>query len=139
MSVDRIPKVELVRSAENDEVDFEISDDSFAASALPARGVPVMVTLSKIGAQHFVADAAWDEEAAATSRLSVAVNAQGDTCGMQLTGAGGVSAAKLLDLIDVARVVGARVLRRLDRHLLRSDGGASSDGDTDEEADEMMQ
>ena len=58
--------------------------------------------LLQIGPQHFIADAAWDEEAAATCRLSVAVDADGATCGTQLTGAGGVAAAKLLDLIEVS-------------------------------------
>ncbi len=148
----RIPKVELVRSsAAEDDVDFEISDDPFAATPLDAKRVPIVVTLCKvshlalhiaffcvilstgvlspclfclvlvsesrllrvvlvcsarlslkqIGPQHFIADAAWDEEAASTCRLSVAVDADGATCGTQLTGAGGVAAAKLLDLVEV--------------------------------------
>ncbi len=66
---------------------------------------------------HYVADAQWEEEHVASSRLSVAVNSQGQLCGMQLTGAGGVSAAKLMDLLEVARTTGRLLLRRLDRLL----------------------
>ncbi len=51
-----IPKVEVVKgpSGADDDVDFEISDDPYAATPLAASLVPVIVTLFKVGTVSIV-------------------------------------------------------------------------------------
>jgi hypothetical protein len=51
-----VPKAEVIKNV-NDELDFEISDDAFAAKKLSGSDkFPIVITLSKVPLLHFVCD-----------------------------------------------------------------------------------
>jgi exosome complex RNA-binding protein Rrp42 (RNase PH superfamily) len=62
------------------------------------------------------------EEAAVAAALSVAVTAKGAICGMTQAGPRGAEPRLLLEMVEVAKAVGKRLLDSLD-HFLASQHG----------------
>ncbi|KAI8008134.1 Exosome complex exonuclease RRP42 [Camellia lanceoleosa] len=75
-----IPKVQVAASAPSDgQPEVDISDEEFLQ--FDTSGVPVIVTLTKVG-RHYIVDATSEEESQMSSAISVSVNRQGRICGL---------------------------------------------------------
>ncbi|KJE93625.1 exosome component 7 [Capsaspora owczarzaki ATCC 30864] len=111
----RIPKVEVSDDGHG-RVELEVSDDPHHVTELDIRAVPVIVTLSKIGAFHIV-DATIEEESCAKSRVHVAVDSKGAFCMVTKASAGGIEPQLLFDALESAKQVGQHLLSQLEATL----------------------
>ncbi len=69
-------------------------------STLPIRDTPVAVTMVKIDGNILV-DPNFDEENAATSKLTVISNADGTLSGMQKSGSGGLKEEEIAEMVEI--------------------------------------
>ncbi len=69
-------------------------------NTLPIRDTPVAVTMVKIEGNILV-DPNFDEENAATSKLTVISNADGTLSGMQKSGSGGVKEEEIAEMVEI--------------------------------------
>ncbi|KAJ3181028.1 Exosome complex component RRP42 [Gaertneriomyces sp. JEL0708] len=113
----RIPKAIIEES--DGKVDFAISDDE-TELVRGWEGVPLCVTLNKIGYGHVV-DASPSEEMCASCRLSVMINNKGNICATQKSGTGGLEPSLLAEMQQTARNVAQTLFRRLDTALLEEE------------------
>jgi exosome complex component RRP42 len=73
----KIPKVTAVAGPNPDDpAELELDDDPEECSRLDVSGVPVIVTLTRVG-KHSIVDATKDEESMRDPRLCVGVDATG--------------------------------------------------------------
>lgn len=107
-----IPAVSVVVGDNDADLQVEVDGDPFNATKLPFTDLPVCVSLTKIGS-CFVVDPTAEEEVCMSTRLAIAVNKQGDVCGVQKTGAGGLSPSAVNEMIKIARVVGIKLHGKL--------------------------
>lgn len=78
----RIPKVELVQGEDpGDEPEYEVDDDPEHATRLDVSGVPVTLSVCRLGSACVV-DPTADEEECAAAVVAVAVDASGAVCGI---------------------------------------------------------
>ncbi|MDP2439370.1 MAG: hypothetical protein Q8P67_26780, partial [archaeon] len=110
----------LVVLAEGDAVEIQVVEDPAECDALDAAGVPVNVTLTKIGNQ-FVVDPSLEEEQCQSARLTVAVNARGHTLAVQKGGRGGLLPSSLHAMLHTARHIGIQMILSLDQSLAKTD------------------
>ncbi|CEO96085.1 Ribosomal RNA-processing protein 42 [Plasmodiophora brassicae] len=110
----QVPCIHLVGSTDRDEGrDFEVSPDPIDSTRLPADLVPICVSMTKIG-RCFIADATVQEELCMSAQVSVAVNANGDICGLVKMGSGSLTPAALSDAIVCAKEIGVQLISRID-------------------------
>lgn len=143
LSVTRLPKVVPVpgdaETGGGD--DFELDDDPSEAAALDVAGVPIVVTLTKVG-RHYIVDASSDEELPAAPAMSVAINGRGSLSGASKRGAEGLPPAVVADMLAAARRLGRRVFASVDAEVVRAEEraaageGASGGGDDDGDGEE---
>lgn len=117
----RIPVIDVVPGDNPETLTIEVNDDPYECIPVNYTALPVCVSLTKIGS-GFVVDATDEEEMCMTTRLSVAINQEGNVCGMEKTGPGGIAPAALLDMLKCASHVGKRLISVLDNklHVLES-------------------
>ncbi|CAN4075966.1 unnamed protein product [Withania somnifera] len=110
-----IPRV-LVREAasSNEQADVDISDEEFLQ--FDTSGVPVIVTLTKVG-RHYIVDATSEEESLMSSAVSISVNRQGQICGLTKRGGAGLDPSVILDMISVAKHVSEQLINKLDSEI----------------------
>ncbi|KAG9441351.1 hypothetical protein H6P81_017205 [Aristolochia fimbriata] len=102
-----IPKVIASNATADDQhVDVDVSDEEF--SQFDTSGVPVIVTLTKVG-RHYIVDATPEEESQMSSAVSVSVNRDGQICGLSKRGSTGLDPSVILDMISVAKHQAAAV------------------------------
>ncbi|KAF7153326.1 hypothetical protein RHSIM_Rhsim01G0212800 [Rhododendron simsii] len=98
-----IPKVHVAASASSDgQPEVDVSDEEFLQ--FDTSGVPVVVTLTKVG-RHYIVDATSEEESQMSSPISVSINRQGCICGLTKRGGAGLDPSVILDMISVAKLV----------------------------------
>ncbi|XP_057866562.1 uncharacterized protein LOC131074031 [Cryptomeria japonica] len=120
-----IPKVEVVPGALPDQQeDVDISDDEF--SHLDTSGVPVIVTLTKVGMAYIV-DATLEEESQMSSAVSVSINKLGHVCGLTKRGAAGLDPSVVLAMISVAKHVGQRLITLVDSEIAAAEARMADD------------
>lgn len=120
-----IPKVEVVPAASPDQqADINISDDEF--SYLDTSGVPVIVTLTKVG-RHYIVDATLEEESQMSSAVSVAINRLGHICGLTKRGGVALDPSIILDMISVAQHVGQRLIMLVDSEIAAAEARMADD------------
>ncbi|TXG55526.1 hypothetical protein EZV62_020782 [Acer yangbiense] len=133
-----IPSVHVAAGASNDEQpEVDISDEEFLQ--FDTTGVPVIVTLTKVGKHYIVdylnylgritglrvtllelfgpADATSEEESQMSSAVSISINRQGHICGMTKRGGSGIDPSVILDMISVANFVSRQLIEKLDSEI----------------------
>eukprot|EP00262_Sarcandra_glabra_P015464 TRINITY_DN4762_c0_g1_i1.p1 TRINITY_DN4762_c0_g1~~TRINITY_DN4762_c0_g1_i1.p1 ORF type:complete len:288 (+),score=65.38 TRINITY_DN4762_c0_g1_i1:211-1074(+) len=114
-----IPKVQVALGASADEhPEVDVSDEEF--SQFDTSGVPVIVTLTKVG-RHYIVDATSEEESQMSSAISVSVNRHGHVCGMTKRGSAGLDPSVLLDMVSVAKHVSQQLITILDSEISASE------------------
>ncbi|KAF9969676.1 Exosome complex component RRP42 [Actinomortierella ambigua] len=112
----RIPKTELQELGDG-QFDFELQDDTEDMITIEGReNIPICVTLNKIGARYIV-DASPLEEMVTGARLTVAVNKDGQVCGLQKSQDGGMEPSLLLEMIQSGKTMGQALIKQLDAKL----------------------
>lgn len=110
-----IPKVNVAASASSDgQPEVDVSDEEFLQ--FDTSGVPVIVTLTKVG-RHYIVDATSEEESQMSSAISVSINRQGRICGLTKRGGAGLDPSVILDMISVAKHVSEQLMNKLDSEI----------------------
>jgi len=125
LATTRLPRVEVLEAesgdgaaASEEDLELEVDDDPEAARLFNASGVPVCVTLSRVGSQT-IADATAQEEACASARLVVGVTPSGAVCGLHKVGRGGLSPSSLPEMLRAAQRIGLATISALNDALRR--------------------
>jgi exosome complex component RRP42 len=130
----RIPKVTAVAGPNPDDpAELELDDDPEECSRLDVSGVPLIVTLTRVGA-HAVVDATEDEETHAAAGVSVAVDAAGRIRAVGKRGGGGIDLGVVRGMMKTARDVGKKLIAAVDGFLLAAESGAGEEEDDEEDA-----
>lgn len=110
-----IPKVQVAAAATGeDQPEVDVSDEEFLQ--FDTSGVPVIVTLTKVG-RHYIVDATLEEESQMSLAVSVSINRQGRVCGMTKRGGVGLDPSVILDMISVAKHVSEQLFNKLDSEI----------------------
>ncbi|KAF8410851.1 hypothetical protein HHK36_003388 [Tetracentron sinense] len=110
-----IPKVNVAASAYADEQpEYDISDEEFLQ--FDTSGVPVIITLTKVG-RHYIVDASSEEESQMSSALSISINRHGHICGLTKRGGAGLDPSVILNMISVAKHVSEELMNKLDSEI----------------------
>uniref|UniRef100_A0A5B7AY77 Ribosomal RNA-processing protein 42 n=1 Tax=Davidia involucrata TaxID=16924 RepID=A0A5B7AY77_DAVIN len=110
-----IPKVHVAANVPSDEQpEVDISDEEFLQ--FDTSGVPVIVTLTKVG-RYYIVDATSEEESQMSSAVSVSINRQGRICGLTKRGGAGLDPSIILDMISVAKHLSEQLINKLDSEI----------------------
>ncbi|KAF5746167.1 exosome complex component RRP42 [Tripterygium wilfordii] len=110
-----IPRVLVAASASPDEEpEVDISDEEYLQ--FDTSGVPVIVTLTKVG-RHYIVDATSEEESQMSSAVSISINRQGHICGLTKRGGAGLDPSIIVDMISVAKHVSEQLMNKLDSEI----------------------
>ncbi|XVF75586.1 hypothetical protein PTKIN_Ptkin13bG0198800 [Pterospermum kingtungense] len=110
-----IPKVDVAAEPSGDEEpEVNISDEEFLQFDMS--GVPVIVTLTKVG-RHYIVDATSEEESQMSSAVSISVNRKGHICGLTKRGGAGLDPSIILDMISVVKHVSEQLINKLDSEI----------------------
>ncbi|XP_057775341.1 uncharacterized protein LOC130994312 [Salvia miltiorrhiza] len=110
-----IPKVQVSANAPSDEQpEVDVSDEEFVQ--FDTSGVPVIVTLTKVGGDYIV-DATTEEESQMSSAVSVSTNRLGRICGLTKRGGAGLDPTVMLDTISAAKHVSEQLINKLDSEI----------------------
>lgn len=125
LSITGIPKVQISSTAASDEQpEVDISDEEFLQ--FDTAGVPVVVTLTKVG-KHYIVDATTEEESQMSSAISISINRQGHICGMTKRGGTGLDPSVILDMISVAKYVSVPLMDKLDSEIAAAEAREEDD------------
>lgn len=94
------PAVRLV-GVEGEDKTIEVDTDPAAGQLMAAQDWPICITLGKIGG-HFIVDPTQEEELCMTAQVSVAVDPNGEVCGVQKSGTGAIEMREMQQMIDEA-------------------------------------
>jgi exosome complex component RRP42 len=114
----RIPR--LIVTGEGEEVEVEVSDNPHDSTSLNISRAPIIITVTKIGL-NFVVDVNMKEEMCASSRLSLAINEQGQILSTSKDIGGGIPYFQLNDAIRMAQEVSREVFQKLNSTLRSQD------------------
>lgn len=95
---------------------LEVSDDLSEAAPLNTRGLPVCITLARLG-RTFVIDPSTEEELCSASRVSVAASAAGRLMGTHCSGHAPLDASAIGDTLARGVRVAQLLISRLDAAL----------------------
>ncbi|XP_052178350.1 uncharacterized protein LOC127792066 [Diospyros lotus] len=110
-----IPKVNFTaNSASDEQPEVDVSDEEFLQ--FDTSGVPVIVTLTKVG-RHYIVDATSEEESQMSSAVSVSINRQGHICGLTKRGGAGLDPSVILDMVSVGKHVSEQLINKLDSEI----------------------
>ncbi|KAK2411189.1 hypothetical protein P8452_71832 [Trifolium repens] len=110
-----IPKVQIAAGASSDEQpEVDVSDEEFMQ--FDTSGVPVIITLTKVG-KHYIVDATPEEESQMSSAVSISINRQGHICGVTKRGGAGLDPTVILDMVSVAKHVSEQLINKLDSEI----------------------
>ncbi|KAI3944292.1 hypothetical protein MKW92_019868 [Papaver armeniacum] len=110
-----IPKVNVNAATSPEEpAEVDISDEELFK--FETSGVPVIVTLTKVG-RHYIADATSEEESQMSSAISFSINKHGHICGLTKRGGSGLDPSVILDMLSVAKHVSEQLMMDLDSKI----------------------
>ncbi|KAJ4827341.1 hypothetical protein Tsubulata_003297 [Turnera subulata] len=110
-----IPRVQVAAAASGDEEpEVDISDEEYLQ--FDTSGVPVIVTLTKVG-RHYIVDATSDEESQMTTAVSISINRKGHICGLTKRGSSGLDSSIISDMISVAQHISVQLFDKLDTQI----------------------
>ncbi|KAI9312852.1 ribosomal protein S5 domain 2-type protein [Dichotomocladium elegans] len=116
----RIPRTEL-HDLGDGEYEFEVVDDVEDAVAITGwDSLPISVTLYKIG-DRYILDPTILEELSSDVTLTVGINKNGNTCGIQKGAGGSIEPSLLTEMIQTASMVGKSLIQQLDAKLIADD------------------
>lgn len=119
-----IPKVSVDLAVLKDEQpEVDVSDEEFLQ--FDTSGVPVVITLTKVG-RHYIVDATSEEESQMSSAVSVSVNRHGQICGMTKRGGAGLDPSVILDMISVAKAVSQQFISVLDSEIAAAEAAEAN-------------
>lgn len=113
-------QVEIITGEDaEEEPELELDDDPSSCLALNLSRWPLLVTVHQAG-PCYVVDCTDAEEQCATAQLQCVVDVKGQVCGTNLSGArsAGIDPAALLEMVEVARVVGPRLIQAMDKYVV---------------------
>ncbi|KAI7874060.1 hypothetical protein K492DRAFT_211798 [Lichtheimia hyalospora FSU 10163] len=116
----RIPRTELQELGDG-EYEFEVMDD--VEDAVPIADwdrLPISVTLYKIG-ERYIIDPTILEELSSEVTLTVGINKDGATCGMQKGSGGSINPSLLTEMVQTASTIGKSLISQLDKKLIADD------------------
>jgi exosome complex component RRP42 len=116
LATTKIPRVDLVEGDVPGVMELEVSDDPEQCRTFDCAGVPVCVTLTRVGTA-FVVDATDLEERCSGARLVVGVSPKGTVCGLQKAGKSGLPPSVLPDMVHVAQKTGLALIAKLNAAL----------------------
>ncbi|ORY95595.1 ribosomal protein S5 domain 2-type protein [Syncephalastrum racemosum] len=112
----RIPRTE-VQDMGDGEFEFEVMDDIEDATPVPGWAQsPVAITMYKIG-ERYVIDPTLLEELCSQATLTVAINKDGQLCGMEKGQSGGINPSLLTEMTQMATTLGKSFIEQLDAKL----------------------
>ncbi|XP_002530222.2 exosome complex component RRP42 [Ricinus communis] len=116
-----IPKVHVAAGGLGDEQpEVDISDEEFLQ--FDTSGVPVIVTLTKVG-RHYIVDATSEEESYMSSAVSVSINRKGHICGLTKRGGACIDPSVISDIISVAQHISEQLINKLDSEIAAAEAG----------------
>lgn len=108
------PSVRLV-GVEGEEKSIEVDSDPAMGKRMEGCAQwPLCVTLGKVAESGFITDASHEEELCMTAQVSVAVDVDGNVCGVQKAGSGAIVMKELQAMIDEACVRSKLLFKQLD-------------------------
>ncbi|XP_047327598.1 exosome complex component RRP42 [Impatiens glandulifera] len=120
-----IPRANVAPGAASDEQpEVDVSDEEFLQ--FDTSGVPVIVTLTKVG-RHYIVDATAEEESQMSSAISVSINRQGNVCGLMKRGGAGLDPSVILDMISVGKHVSQQLINKLDSEISAAEAACEED------------
>ncbi|XP_020274816.1 putative exosome complex exonuclease RRP42 isoform X2 [Asparagus officinalis] len=120
-----LPKVSVdLAAAKDDQPEVDLSDEEFLQ--FDTSGIPVVITLTKIG-RHYIVDATSEEESQMSSAVSVSVNRRGQICGMTKRGGAGLDPSVILDMISVAKSISQQFMSVLDSEIAAAEAAEADD------------
>ena len=109
----RIPKIDTVIGESGRPDDFQVCGDLSAAVPLKVKDIPLCITVVKIG-NVLVMDANSVEHASADYAFTVAIDRNGDLCGLfKLHGSGSVAVPDLSKILENASCMAASIFKQL--------------------------
>lgn len=119
----RIPSLSVIPADNPNELTIEVNDDPYESLPFDYSKVPIIISLTKIGT-CFVVDASAEEEVCMSTRLAIGINQEGNLCGMEKTGPGGIAPTALLDMLKCAGQVGKQLINLVDNklHVMEASG-----------------
>ncbi|KAK3013245.1 hypothetical protein RJ639_009063 [Escallonia herrerae] len=111
----RVPVANVPAGASLDE-DPDVDLSSQETTRIDTSGVPVIVTLTKVG-RHYIVDATSEEESQMSSAVSVSINKERRICGLTKRGGAGLDPSIILDMISVASHVSEQLMNKLDSEI----------------------
>ncbi|KAL2316545.1 hypothetical protein Fmac_030421 [Flemingia macrophylla] len=119
-----IPRVQVAaETSNNEQPEVDVSDEEFLQ--FDTAGIPVIVTLTKVG-RHYIVDATSEEESQLSSAVSISANRQGNICGMTKRGGVGLDPSIILDMISAAKHVSDQVINKLDSEIASAEAEEES-------------
>ncbi|CAI9102893.1 OLC1v1001260C1 [Oldenlandia corymbosa var. corymbosa] len=109
-----LPKVQVASVAADEQPEVDLSSEEFLQ--FDTSGVPVIITLTKVG-KHYIVDATSEEESQMSSAVSVSVNRQGHICGMTKRGGAGLDPSVILDMVSVAKHLSEQLIIKLESDI----------------------
>ena len=147
----KIPKVTSVAGPNPDDPqELELDDDPELCSRLDVSGVPLIVTLYKIG-ERLICDASVDEIECSSSGIAVAVDSDSQIRGVTQVNSGdfswdstgsnspGLGLSTLRLVLKTARDVGCELQKAVDAFLAGATSGTGESVDEEEETEEDME
>ena len=109
----RIPKIETTIGESGRADDFQVCGDLSAALPLQVKDIPLCITIAKVG-KVLVMDANSVEHASADYAFTVAIDRNGDICGLfKLHGSGSVAVPELSDVLESASCMAGSIFEQL--------------------------
>jgi exosome complex component RRP42 len=114
----RLPKLRLIKGAEEGVTEIEMDDDAYAFDPFPSDGVPIALTFTQLSGFSIV-DADSAEDLCASTRSIFAVTRGGNICSIESSGPVGISPEVLHKTAEAARVLAKSFFERVDKALER--------------------
>ena len=112
----RLPKLRLIKGAEEDAIEIELDDDVYAFDPFPSEGVPIALTFTQL-AGYSVVDADAAEDSCASARSTFAITRAGKICSIESSGPVGVSPELLHKTSEAARILAKGFFLRIDKAI----------------------
>lgn len=109
----KIPKIEITKH-ENGEVDIEIEDE-FEKFSCP--NIPICITFAKLGTE-FIIDPTVQEELCMSSRLTIAINPDGNICSIQKGGvSNGINPSEISKMLKTTCQIGQKLIEHINKQM----------------------
>jgi len=116
-----LPKLRLVKGAEEGVIEIEMNDDIYAFDSFPSEGVPIALTFTQL-AGFSVVDADAAEDSCASARSTFAITRSGKVCSIEASGPVGVTPELLHKTSEAAKILAKGFFARIDKAIKHRSG-----------------